>query len=347
MSDVSELDGGSRSILSVVERSAQFKRGPPPLPRKLIWIAIAILAVLGVGGAFADSSFNVLPSSPPKTNVHDAKKVPRTLAQFVDVHVLARRPAPPVELVDESGRTFALGALRGKAVAISFLDPRCRDICPVESVEFRDAAGDLGAARSKVAFVIIDANPRDLGVAAARSGFSRAGLSSLPDAYFLAGTLSQLDGIWKAYGVTVEYAPVDRSARPHECDRCRRSSWPPRICTRALRERVAVGDFHLGGGADAALRVRDCPLSRGSVAVTEKLEMDAFAASLYGDRVAPTRRDRWLRFRRVGLPLLAVVLIIVAVAVATDLPHNESLAGERSSASYLITLVNGYIEPCA
>lgn len=207
MSDVSELDGGSRSILSAEERSAQFKRGPPPLPRKLIWIAIAILAVLGVGGAFADSSFNVLPSSPPKTNVHDAKKVPRTLAQFVDVHVLARRPAPPVELVDESGRTFALGALRGKAVAISFLDPRCRDICPVESVEFRDAAGDLGAARSKVAFVIIDANPRDLGAAAARSGFSRAGLSSLPDAYFLAGTLSQLDGIWKAYGVTVEYAP--------------------------------------------------------------------------------------------------------------------------------------------
>jgi hypothetical protein len=80
--------------------------------------------------------------------------------------------------------------------------------------------------------------------------------------------------------------------------------------------------------------------------VTVKREMDPFAASLYGDRVVPTRAERWRRFLRFGLPLLAIVLVIVAVAVATDLPHNESLASERSSASYLVSLVNSYILPC-
>ncbi|MGA8296772.1 MAG: hypothetical protein WB770_06995 [Acidimicrobiales bacterium] len=81
--------------------------------------------------------------------------------------------------------------------------------------------------------------------------------------------------------------------------------------------------------------------------MTEKREMDAFAASIYGDRVPPTRADRWRRFKRVGLPFLAIVVIIVAVAVVTDIPRHESLAGERSAAAYLVSLVNGDVKPCA
>ncbi len=194
-------------VLSEEERRTQFAQGPPKLPRKLIWIAIAILAVLGVGGAYADQSFNVPSTSPPKTKVHDAKRVPTTIAQFVNLRVLARRPAPPVVLVDQSGRLLPLESLKGKAIALTFLDPQCRDICPVESVELRYAAADLGATRQKVAFVIVDANPHDVGVAAARNGLATSGLSSLPDVHFLSGSLRQLNSIWSLYGVTVEYAP--------------------------------------------------------------------------------------------------------------------------------------------
>jgi cytochrome oxidase Cu insertion factor (SCO1/SenC/PrrC family) len=207
MSVVPHHEGDAGPILSAEERAAQFKRGPPALPRKWIWIAIAILAVLGIGGAFADSSFNVPATSPPTTKVHDARRVPESLAQFVNLRVLARRPAPPVDLVDQSARSFTLGRLRGRAVALTFLDPRCRDICPVEAAEMRNAAADLGAARAEVVFVIIDANPHDVGAAAARSGISTTGLSSLPNVYFLSGSLRELDEIWTTYGVTVEYAP--------------------------------------------------------------------------------------------------------------------------------------------
>lgn len=206
MSTVPEHSEGTETILSSEERAAQFRKGPPRLPRKVIWIAIGILAVLGIGGAYADQSFNVPPTSPPTSKVHDAKTVPRTLAQFVNLRVLAGHSAPAIDLIDQSGQPFSLAALKGKALAISFLDPKCHDICPVESAEIRDAATDLGAKRAKVAFVIIDANPRDVGVAAARDGASTDGLSSLSDVYFLSGTLRQLNTIWTAYGVTVEYA---------------------------------------------------------------------------------------------------------------------------------------------
>jgi cytochrome oxidase Cu insertion factor (SCO1/SenC/PrrC family) len=200
-------DGSDAPRLSVEERSEQFKQGPPALPRKLIWIAIAIIAVLGIGGAFADSSFNVPPVSKPSSKVHDAKKVPRTLAQFVGLHDFARRPAPAVDLADQTGRPFSLGMLKGRAVALTFLDPMCRDICPVEAAEIREAAADLGSARSRVAFVIVNANPQDVGATAVRSALSATGLSELADTYFVSGTLPQLDRIWSAYGVTVEYVP--------------------------------------------------------------------------------------------------------------------------------------------
>lgn len=74
--------------------------------------------------------------------------------------------------------------------------------------------------------------------------------------------------------------------------------------------------------------------------------MDAFAASLYGDRVIPTRAARWKRFRRIGLPALAVAAIVVAIAVVTDLPQHQTLAGERVAAASLVDEVNSDINQC-
>lgn len=81
--------------------------------------------------------------------------------------------------------------------------------------------------------------------------------------------------------------------------------------------------------------------------MTEDREMDAFAESLYGDRVPPSRGDWWRRFRRFGLPVIAVIAIVVAIAIVTDLPQHQSLAGERSTAASLISQINGDVEPCA
>jgi cytochrome oxidase Cu insertion factor (SCO1/SenC/PrrC family) len=192
--------------LNAEERAERFSQGPPRLSRKAIWIAICVLAVLGIGGAFADSSFNV--TQPPRTpKARDASRAPQTLAAFLNLRVLVRKPAPPVNLVDQLDRPFTLRSLRDKVVVVTFLDPRCRDVCPVESEEIRDASGDLGSAGSNVAFVVIDANPRDLGAQAAATGFARTGLSSLGNVFFLAGSLRDLNRIWAEYGVTVVFDP--------------------------------------------------------------------------------------------------------------------------------------------
>lgn len=92
-------------MLSEDERAAQFRQGPPKLPRKLIWIAIGILAVLGIGGAYADQSFNVPSTSPPTSKAHDAKKVPRTVAQFVNLRVLDGRRHRSTSLTSRDSRS--------------------------------------------------------------------------------------------------------------------------------------------------------------------------------------------------------------------------------------------------
>jgi hypothetical protein len=80
--------------------------------------------------------------------------------------------------------------------------------------------------------------------------------------------------------------------------------------------------------------------------MTEKRQMDAFAASIYGDRVRPTRADRWKRFKRIGLPVLAVTAIVVAIAVVTDIPQHQTLASERVAAASLVDEVNSDIGQC-
>ena len=80
--------------------------------------------------------------------------------------------------------------------------------------------------------------------------------------------------------------------------------------------------------------------------MTRQKRFDAFAQTIYGNQPTKTRAERWRSWKRTGLPVVAVILIVVVVAVITDLPSHESLAGERSQAAALVTEVNSYLEPC-
>jgi cytochrome oxidase Cu insertion factor (SCO1/SenC/PrrC family) len=43
------------------------------------------------------------------------------------------RPAPAFSLTDENGKAVSLAAYRGRPVILTFLDPLCRNYCPVEA----------------------------------------------------------------------------------------------------------------------------------------------------------------------------------------------------------------------
>lgn len=44
---------------------------------------------------------------------------------------LARQPAPPFTLTDQDGKLISLKAERGHVVLLTFLDPQCRQLCPL------------------------------------------------------------------------------------------------------------------------------------------------------------------------------------------------------------------------
>ena len=197
-------------MLDPAERTARFAEGPPRFPRKYLWIAIAVAAVLGVGGAFADHSFNV-PSEAPKTvAAKTAPKDSNTTAHFVGLRVLSGKPAPALHLVDQAGTPFSLASTDKRIVILTFLDPRCSDICPVVSAELLQASRDLGSRASQVAYIVVDANPGDIGPGAPVGALEHEGLSLLPHSYFLAGSLKALNKVWTSYGVNVEYQPASR-----------------------------------------------------------------------------------------------------------------------------------------
>ncbi len=113
-------------------------------------------------------------------------------------------PAPPFSLTDQNGRPVSLASLRGRAVALTFLDPVCTSDCPLIAQEFRQTDEDLEAQRHNVDFVAVVANPIDRSLAYTNEFDRQEGLGGLSNWYFLTGSVPQLSAVWNSYGVAVE-----------------------------------------------------------------------------------------------------------------------------------------------
>lgn len=113
--------------------------------------------------------------------------------------------APDFSLVDQRGEPVTLSALRGRVVALTFLDTLCTNVCPLQARMLADAETDL---RSGVplAVVIVSVHP-EADTPAAVSAFAAA--NGLSKYYWLSGRRSQLQPVWNAYGVAVQVANGD------------------------------------------------------------------------------------------------------------------------------------------
>ena len=56
------------------------------------------------------------------------------------------RPAPAFRLRDENWKSVSLAAYRGRPVLVTFMDPVCRDYCPLEANVLNDAVTSVPAA---------------------------------------------------------------------------------------------------------------------------------------------------------------------------------------------------------
>ena len=116
------------------------------------------------------------------------------------------RPAPGFVLRDQHGRRVTLRGLRGRSVALMFMDSLCKEACPLEGRMIAAAVRGVPAAlRPQLVVVSVDPagdTPRTVAIAAHKW--------RLPASVeWLLGTHKQLAKVWRDYQITVEATSGD------------------------------------------------------------------------------------------------------------------------------------------
>lgn len=105
--------------------------------------------------------------------------------------------APEIELIDQDGQPFRLSDHHGKVVLVFFGYTNCPDVCPLTLSDFKLIKADLDEQTDQVSFVFVTVDPeRDT------QERLKAYLANFDPAFVgLTGSLSELESVWKAYGV--------------------------------------------------------------------------------------------------------------------------------------------------
>ena len=172
----------------------------------ILWVSsaallavVAALVVVGVRGMGATEPAPAADALP--TGLNEAT------AELIGAAPVATDPvtAPAFALTDQNGRTVDSASLRGKVVVLSFNDDKCTDLCAMLADDIRVADTDLpAAARAKVEFVSINANPYYPKPADVKAWSAKNGLDTLPNWEYLTGTSQQLAAAARAYDVPIE-----------------------------------------------------------------------------------------------------------------------------------------------
>jgi cytochrome oxidase Cu insertion factor (SCO1/SenC/PrrC family) len=111
-----------------------------------------------------------------------------------------RRIAPDFALRDQSGRAVSVSAFRGRPVIVTFIDPLCRNLCPLEAQVLNQAEAHMPASR----------RPVILAVSVDVYASTRADLLQdvrewrlVPQWRWAVGRPDQLATVWKRYAIGV------------------------------------------------------------------------------------------------------------------------------------------------
>jgi len=123
-----------------VQQPTAASGGPPRALRLALWTGVALVGVAGglVVGIVLQSRHSqatqnaVEPAGPAATWTAGAKR------------------APAFRLTDQNGKPVSLAALRGRPVIVTFIDPLCRNFCPLEAQALNRAEQALPAAQRPV-----------------------------------------------------------------------------------------------------------------------------------------------------------------------------------------------------
>lgn len=265
MTDVTEMaDHQSHDTVppeGSLDRAAAFAAGPSRIPRKFMYLVLAGAAVLGIGGAVLEHVLSVTGVNPRPPTVttpapsrpvaisssaeHEAT-VPGALAALMGLSRMTTGLARSFSLIDERGRSISLADEKNKVVVLTFFDGRCNDICPVVADEIEQADARLGALAGRVSFLTVNTDAGATSVSGLQEVLSKTGLGRLSNWHMLTGPLSELNALWRSYGVTVSFDTVTRTVEHNDVmyfldgeGRFRFSATP------VANERRPSGTYHL------------------------------------------------------------------------------------------------------
>jgi cytochrome oxidase Cu insertion factor (SCO1/SenC/PrrC family) len=160
--------------------------------------ALTILLVAAVVGAGGGALIQVLTGS----GTAAAKPSLPTLHGQAVWKAGARR-APNVSLRDQTGSLVTLASLRGRPVAVTFLDSRCTSSCPIVGRQLGSVLRRLPAAE-RPTLVIVSVDQAGDTPAGIRRALARWHLNGPWAVHWLnASTHAQLASVWRSYGVRV------------------------------------------------------------------------------------------------------------------------------------------------
>lgn len=162
------------------------------MPRKLVLACLSTAVVVGVA---AGTAVALLGRTHASTAAADSAAAATWPA--------GARVSPAFALRDQAGHPVSLASLRGHPVVVTFLDPLCRNLCPIEAQTLSAALTALPAAeRPTVVAVSVNVygnGPRDLATA-----FHKWHVG--PEWRWAVGPPSTLAAIWRAYSIGVSVA---------------------------------------------------------------------------------------------------------------------------------------------
>ena len=131
-------------------------------------------------------------------------------------------PAADFTLTDQDGQPFTLSAQRGKLDLIFFGYTNCPDICPITLTTYARVRKSLGDQAGNVRFIFITVDPERDTEAQIKTHLSHFD----PAIIGLTGTRSELEPVWKDYGVfqsshastDLAHYDVDHSSRIYVVD---------------------------------------------------------------------------------------------------------------------------------
>ena len=160
-----------------------------------IYLTVWLVALAAVTGTFAGIMVPRLLAKSPAPTLSGGLVIKSHSVQ-----------APDFTLRDQQGKMVSLPDLRGRVIALTFLDTQCRQLCPLQAALLGSVQSDLGPS-ARFSVVVVSVRPEADTPANIAAFASAHGLKS--EFYWLTGTRPQLQDVWNRYGVGVQVANGD------------------------------------------------------------------------------------------------------------------------------------------